>query len=419
MLLSHKTDIQLNTTESNIVGHMCYAASKLWNVCNYERRNFKELGMVHYPDWYDQKARLKGNMWFKSLPSQTAQEVCKLVDKSWKSFYALIKSKGIQNPKPPRFKQSGMTITYMQNAIVHVSGSKRVRLSLPKQLKEYLKHTYDICDNYLYLENKIFQNTDVIKQIKIYPPDQKNVCQVIVIYDVKDVEKMQDNGHYLSIDLGLHNLMTCYDSGNGRTFILGRKYLSLERYFHKEIARVQSVWYAQQSERGIKYPKSSKHIQRLYRKKQNAVKDYLHKTTRWIAEYCRKEDIRCVVVGDIRNIRKEKDMGHKTNQKFHGLPYNRLYIMLEYKLKLYGIQLIKQGESYTSQCSPLSPEVSNRYAEASNRKERGIYITDGVRYNADAVGSFNILRKYLSVSGKQKELSVTGLKTPEIIKVAA
>ena len=243
MLLSHKTDIQLNTTESNIVGHMCYAASKLWNVCNYERRNFKELGMAHYPDWYDQKARLKGNMWFKSLPSQTAQEVCKLVDKSWKSFYALIKSKGIQNPKPPRFKQSGMTITYMQNAIVHVSGSKRVRLSLPKQLKEYLKHTYDICDNYLYLENKIFQNTDVIKQIKIYPPDRKNVCQVIVIYDVKDVEKMQDNGHYLSIDLGLHNLMTCYDSA-GTSFILGRKYLSLERYFNKEIARVQSVWYA-------------------------------------------------------------------------------------------------------------------------------------------------------------------------------
>ena len=32
--------------------------------------------------------------------------------------------------------------------------------------------------------------------------------------------------------------------------------------------------------------------------------------------------------------------------------------------------------------------------------------------------AFNILRKYLSVSGKQKELSVTGLKNPEIIKVA-
>ena len=60
--------------------------------------------------------------------------------------------------------------------------------------------------------------------------------------------------------------------------------------------------------------------------------------------------------------------------------------------------------------SPLSPEVSKKYAEASNRKERGMYVTDGVRYNADAVGAFNILWKYLSVSGKQKGMSVTGLK---------
>ena len=168
----------------------------------------------------------------------------------------------------------------------------------------------------------------------------------------------------------------------------------------------------------IKYPKTSEHIQRLYRKKQNTVKDYLHKVTRWIAEYCRKEDIRCVVVGDIRNIRKEKDMGHKTNQKLHSLPYNRLYIMLEYKLKRYGIQLIKQEESYTSQCSPLSPEVEKRYAQPCNRKQRGLYRDRNRKYNADAVGAYNILRKYLSVSGEKKELSVTGLKTPEIIKVA-
>ena len=32
--------------------------------------------------------------------------------------------------------------------------------------------------------------------------------------------------------------------------------------------------------------------------------------------------------------------------------------------------------------------------------------------------AYNILRKYHSVSGVKKELSVTGLKTPEIIKVA-
>ena len=360
----------------------------------------------------------KENLWYKQLPSQTAQETCKQLDKAWKSFLCPEKDRRNQSSNPPRFKQDNIPVTYMQMGIRHEKGSDQLRLSLPKDLKSYMEETYGIHEKFLYLENKIFRNMDHIKQLRIYPPEN-GTCDLIVIYEIEEPEQLSQNGHYLSVDLGLHNLMTCYDSGNGRTFILGRKYLSLERYFHKEIARVQSVWYAQQSERGIKYPKSSKHIQRLYRKKQNAVKDYLHKTTRWIAEYCRKEDIRCVVVGDIRNIRKEKDMGHKTNQKFHGLPYNRLYIMLEYKLKLYGIQLIKQEESYTSQCSPLSPEVSNRYAEASNRKERGMYITDGVRFNADAVGAFISCGNIFPYPEKQKELSVTGLKTPEIIKVAA
>ena len=418
MLLSHKTSLKICPEYSNIIGHMCYAASKLWNVCNYERHHYKELGLEKYPDWYYQKKAHKGNLWYKQLPSQTAQETCKQLDKAWRSFYVLKKTGGIKDPNPPRFKQDNIPVTYMQMGIRHEKGSDQLRLSLSKDLKSYMEETYGIHEKFLYLENKIFRNMDRIKQLRIYPPENGK-CDLIVIYEIEEPEQISQNGHYLSIDLGLHNLMTCYDSGNGRAFILGRKYLSLERYFHKEIARVQSVWYAQQSERGIKYPKSSKHIQRLYRKKQNAVKDYLHKVTRWIAEYCRKEDIRCVVVGDIRNIRKEKDMGHKTNQKFHGLPYNKLYIMLEYKLKLYGIQLIKQEESYTSQCSPFSPEISKRYAESSNRKERGMYITDGVRFNADAVGAFNILRKYLSVSGKQKELSVTGLKNPDIIKVAA
>ena len=48
--------------------------------------------------------------------------------------------------------------------------------------------------------------------------------------------------------------------------------------------------------------------------------------------------------------------------------------MLEYKLKMYGIRLEKQKESYSSQCSPVSPEVSKKYAEPSNRKKRGLYV---------------------------------------------
>lgn len=106
-----------------------------------------------------------------------------------------------------------------------------------------------------------------MRKVQIYP-SENGTCNLIVIYEIGEPEQRSLNGHYLSIDLGLHTLMTCYDSGN----------------------------------------------EKLYRKKQNAGKDYLHKVTRWLAEYCKKEEISCVVIGDIRNIRKEKDMGHKTNQ---------------------------------------------------------------------------------------------------------
>ena len=99
MLLSHKTFIKVDETYVNIIGHMCYAAYKLWNVCNYERMHYGELSLpVKYPDWYYQKKAHKDDLWYRQLPSQTAQEVCKLLDKSWKSFYALKRSGGIENP---------------------------------------------------------------------------------------------------------------------------------------------------------------------------------------------------------------------------------------------------------------------------------------------------------------------------------
>lgn len=114
MLLSHKTVIKVNDNYANIIGHMCYAAYKLWNVCNYERLHHNELNLpVEYPDWYYQKAAHKNDLWFKQLPSQTAQEVCKLLDKSWKSFYALKQTGGIINPRPPKFKHEAIAVTYM------------------------------------------------------------------------------------------------------------------------------------------------------------------------------------------------------------------------------------------------------------------------------------------------------------------
>ena len=421
MLLSQKTTIKLNKSESNIIGHMCYAAYKLWNVCNYERWNYKDLSLpVEYPNWYYQKAAHKDDLWFKQLLSQTAQEICKQLDKAWKSFYSLKKSGGIENPKPPCFKHDNIAITYMQNGIVHEFENDTIRLSISKNLRKYMSETYQINDTFLYLKNRIFKDVDMIKQIRLYPPEN-GACEVIVVYEIPDMDILPDNGRYLSIDLGIHNLMTCYDSTSKKdnTFIIGRKYLSICRYYDKEIARIQSQWAKTQAKHGVKYPRLSKHAQRLYRNKRNSIHDYLHKVTRCMTMYCKQHDIHTVIIGDWTNIRKDKDFGRKTNQKFHSLPFKQLTNMLAYKLALEGIRLEVISEAYSSQTSPLAPDVSRKHAKKSNRVERGLYIDDGLAWNADCVGAFNILRLYL----KQKEIDLTfdakSISHPYILKVAA
>lgn len=79
--------------------------------------------------------------------------------------------------------------------------------------------------------------------------------------------------------------------------------------------------------------------------------------------------------------------------------------MLEYKLKLYGITLIKQNEAYSSQVSPLAEKVCRENAHDSGRVKRGLYMDGNSIYNADAVGAYNILRLYTGRSYPNKSLT--------------
>ena len=130
----------------------------------------------------------------------------------------------------------------MQNGIARVNDNT-IRLSLSRELKQHMTEKYGIDDDYLYLTNPVFEGIDNINQVKLYPPENDGRVRIIVIYEVDDVDAKPDNGRYLSIDPGLNNIMTCYDSTNGKTFILGRQLFSIERKYLKEIGRVQSEWY--------------------------------------------------------------------------------------------------------------------------------------------------------------------------------
>ena len=416
MKLAKSTKIRLTEDQSNIIGHMGYAASKLWNVCNYERRNWQQLGYANMPSWYDQKKSLKSNMWYKSLPSQSAQEVCKDIGEAWTSYFAVVQGGKVPNARPPRYKQTSMPVTYMQNGLVHHTGDTRIRLSIPKKLKEHMQQAYGIHSNYLWIESDVFSSMNAIKQIVLYPPENGE-CTVFAVYEVPDVPRLADNGHYLSIDLGFHNQFTCYDSEGG-CFIAGRMFQSIRSTYYRRISLVQSQWHAQQKTAGVQYPKSSDHIKGLYRKLRNRLKDYLHKVTRAIVTYCERNGISVVIIGDLKGIRKENSKGRIFNQKMHTFPFEQIYSMLHYKLAMSGITLVRQEESYTSQCSPLSPEVSRRYANPHNRVHRGLYKDGSMIWNADSVGAFNIMRKWLAAAHPDRKLDPAAIGTPIIMKVA-
>ena len=414
MLLSKETTIKINDIESNIISHMNYAACKLWNVCNYEKHNYKTLGLSQFPDWYYQKKTHKSNIWYKSLPSQTAQEVCKQLQQSWKSFFKLQKTGGIKNPKPPKFKHDNMPITYMQNGIKKTNNST-LRLTLPKGLKKHMAEKYNIHDKYLFLKTSVFKDMNV-KQIKIYPP-KDSIVRVIFVYEVEDLDMLPDNGKYLSVDLGIKNPFTCYENINGQCLIFGKKYSSITYYFNNQIAYYQSINASQQAASGVKYPKISNKVKSLYAKKRNTLDDYFHKCTKAIVDYCLDNDIHTVVIGDITGIRENNDHGHVKNQTFHAFPKEKIINQLRYKLSLRGITLIEQKECYSSQCSPLAPKVSKEHAVKDNRQRRGLYMDNNCVWNADCVGAYNILRLYYQSQGKSADFTYEHLSNPIKIRV--
>lgn len=405
MLLVHKFQLKPDENTNIILSSLTYASARLFNVGNYERHEYKKLGFDKMPDWYDQKKRLKDNLWFKSLPSQTAQDVLQRVDEGWKSYFKILKTKGIENPKPPFYKPKGghYNIKYLNNSF-KLFGN-RIRFMISKKEKEYLKENYNIINNFFYIT--LDKELNDIKQIEIkYINEYK--YDVNVIYEVSDIDIKKSNDRYISIDMGICNLATIYDNKGYSFIISGSAYQNTLYYYNKKIAYYKSILDMQRKTTKC----SSKRLKSLYKKKKRVITYILHKSTKMIVDYCYDNDITRVIIGDITNIRKDNNKGHINNQKLHSLPFFDFYKKLEYKLKLRGISLIYENEAYTSSCPIDSKDISKEYQE-KYRVKRGLYKQDNIIYNADSVGAYNIMRKYTIRNNVYIPMINKGLSNPK------
>jgi putative transposase len=183
--------------------------------------------------------------------------------------------------------------------------------------------------------------------------------------------------------------MTLTSNVSSSLIINGKSLKSINQYYNKKKTNIQSNLKKNHN----KY--SSKKLNRITFKRDNKIKDYLHKASRFVVNYLVKNDINRLVVGYNKEWKQEINIGRRNNQNFVGMPYNHLLSMLEYKCKLECINFISREESYTSKCSSLDLEsVCKHEKYLGSRVKRGLFKTSsGLKLNADINGSLNIGRK--------------------------
>ena len=327
------------------------------------------------------------NKCYRNLPANTAQEVLKAVDRQWHSFFELMqlfKEGKLENrPSIPHYRKKGGTFLVVYNAMTFKSQKSFNRdgsFKLPK------------CKIPLQIIN-----FKTCKQVRIILKTNYIVIENIYESEVKEIKA--DNKRYLSIDLGINNLATCV-SNVSRSFIIDGKYIkSVNQFYNKEVARLKSI--LENSKQG----KTSRRIQRLGEKRHFIIKDYFHKASRFIINYCVENDINTIVIGKNKQWKNECNIGSVNNQNFVQIPHNLLVSMLTYKAQLVGINVVEQEESYTSKCSffdndyiPTYGVDDDKLQSTGRRVKRGCYKTStGFKFNADVNGSLNILRKCLNV----------------------
>jgi IS605 OrfB family transposase len=161
-------------------------------------------------------------------------------------------------------------------------------------------------------------NPEAIKEVRIHPKYQARFFEVELVSQVEPepVETVVDSA--ISIDFGLDNLATCVDT-NGASFIVdGRKLKSINQWFNKENARLQSIKDRQKIER------LTERQARLLVNRNNQVRDYLNKTARLIIDHCIAHKIERMIVGFNLGMKQEINIGSRNNQNFVQIPFHTL-----------------------------------------------------------------------------------------------
>lgn len=199
MWLVRQTKVKLDPAREIVVGHLCYSAAKVWNAALFERREFRFGAGKTIPDLRSQKCTLEDNVLFKQLGPSVAGEVLKKVDWAWKSYWARKKS-NVENVQMPNYQGDKFICVFPRNSFY--KRNDKVIIPLSSFLTGHLQTKFGIENSSLVLQNDIFVEFDDIAHLELFPPSD-GIMRVNLLYRAAEENALEDNGRYLSVDLGI------------------------------------------------------------------------------------------------------------------------------------------------------------------------------------------------------------------------
>ena len=343
----------------------------------------------------------ENNEHYRALHSHVAQNALREVADAFTSFfdataaYKADPSGFTGRPKLPGYMDSGSMRTLVfsrgdctieEMVTDEKTGTKEPCLVFPKTKKKWFFPT-----------GNLYEVGEVLGEVRVKPVG--NGFDVHVVRDVEYPEQMEDNGCYGGCDLGLENLVTITSNVEGiRPLIVdGREIKSINQYFNKELARLQSE---------LPQNKHTSHlIYSLLAKRTNQLHTVLGFAARLCAYYAFNAGLCKLVVGKNNGWKQQFKAIARVKQSFMYIPYEYFISCLERRCRELGIGVECVEESYTSQASltdgdimPVWDGKSKKAAEkafSGRRVTRGTYRNSrGQILNDDVNAAGNILRKW-------------------------
>ena len=383
----------LNKQQYSILADMCRYSNNLYNVALYNIRQYYFENKKFLT--YESNCHVcKENENYGLLQAGVSQQTLKVADRSFKSFFNLIRKAKhgeyrFQDVKMPHYRKKGgmFNLVLSTNAIAIKNGYLQMPVS------RVFKKLHPDCDIKIPFPERLADKT--IKEVRIIPIQNGKCFKIQYVYETEAAHIPLNTDNTIAIDLGVDNLASCITT-LGTSFIMdGRKLKSINQGWNKEKARLQSV----ADKQGNKHTVRLSHITE---KRNNRTKDIMRKSARYVINYCLENNIGTVIVGYNPDFKRNVNIGRVSNQTFVNISFGDFRQLLSGLCEQYGICYIEQEESYTSKSSFLDNDILPEYkAEqpyigkfSGKRIHRGLYkSSDGTVINADLNGAANILRK--------------------------